>query len=52
MNMEMASTQGSYYRNKLYGSPVVRNFRMPSNDYWAVFIITLISINAELSNIQ
>ena len=45
MNMEMASTQGSYYENELYGSPVVRNFRMPNYDYWTFLIITLISMN-------
>ena len=43
--MEMASTQGSYYENELYGSPVVRNCRMPNYDYWAFFIITLINKN-------
>ena len=43
--MEMASTQGSYYENELYGSPVVRNCRMPNYGYWAFFMITLISIN-------
>ena len=30
MNMEMASTQGFYSENELYGSPVVRNCRMPT----------------------
>ena len=45
MNMEMASTQGSYYKNELYGSPIIRNCRMRNYDYWAYFIITLISIN-------
>ena len=45
MNMEMTSTQGSYYKNELYGSPVVRNCRMPNYDYWEFFIITLINLN-------
>ena len=43
--MEMASTQGSYYKNGLHGSPVVRNWRMRNYDYWAFFKITLININ-------
>ena len=33
MNTEMASTQGSFYENELYGSPVVKNYRMPNYDY-------------------
>ena len=45
MNMKMASTQGSYYENELYGSRVVKNCRMPNYDYWTFFMITLISIN-------
>ena len=43
--MEMASTQGSYCENELYGSPVVKNRRMPNYDCWPFFIITLININ-------
>ena len=45
MNMEIASTQGSYYKIELYGTPVVRNCRMPNFDYRTFFIITLIIIN-------
>ena len=45
MNMEMASTQGSYYKHELYGFPVVRNCLMPDFDYWEFFIITLIGMN-------
>ena len=45
MNMEMASTEGSYYKNELYGAPVVKNCRMPNYDYWVFIIINLISIN-------
>ena len=41
----MASTQGSYNKNELYGSPFVENCQMPNYDYWSFFLITLISIN-------
>ena len=45
MNLKMVNTLGFYDRNELYGSPVVRNCWMPNCNYWAIFIITLISVN-------
>ena len=45
VNPAMVSTVRFYDRNELYGSPDVRNCRMPNFLGWAFFVISLISIN-------
>ena len=45
VNPAMVSTVRLYDRNELYGSPDVRNCRMPNFLGWAFFVISLISIN-------
>ena len=45
VNPAMVSTVRFYDRNELYGSPDVRNCRMPNLLGWAFFVISLISIN-------
>ena len=45
VNPAMMSTVRFYDRNELYGSPDVRNCRMPNFLGWASFVISLISIN-------
>ena len=45
VNPAMVSTARFYDRNDLYGSPNVRNCRMPNFLGWAFFVISLISIN-------
>ena len=45
VNPAMVSTVRFYDRNQLYGSPDVRNYRMPNSISWAFFVISLISIN-------
>ena len=45
VNLAMVSTVRFYDRNELYGSPDVRNCRMPNFLGSAFFIISLISIN-------
>ena len=44
-NPVMVSTVRFYDRNELYGSPDVRNCRMPNFLGWAFFVISLININ-------
>ena len=45
MKTEMASAPGFYKKNELYCSPVAKDRWLPNNNYWAVFIITLITMN-------
>ena len=45
VNPAMVSTVRFYDRNELYGSPDVRNCRMPKFLGWAFFVISLISIH-------
>ena len=45
VNPAMVSTVRFYDRNELYGSPDVRNCRMPNFLGWAFFVISIISIN-------
>ena len=45
VNPAMVSTVRFYDRNELYGSPDVRNCRMPNFLVWTFFVISLISIN-------
>ena len=45
VNPAMVSTVRFYDRNELYGSPDVRNCRMPNFLGWAFVVITLININ-------
>ena len=45
VNPTMVSTVRFYDRNELYGSPDVRNCRMPNYLGWEFFVISIIRIN-------